>query len=433
MAAPSTVYQTYKTRRRKAGTPDVDVDLYIAKFLQNTTPKSGDNWGDGYFNSTDTEAQKIAKIKDIFKIDGWVQVAKGTATTPEMGFIGYCNSRISGNGLYHKTERFSGVRVLTTAQASAELLNDAGLNAKGRVTSSASTGSRATADLLNNGFKITASFRSAFYNATTGYGIKWRLYLSNDTYNYKSIGTIAPKVKESKTAFSVDVDPIDNLYIEAPNTYEVMAYITNEEGTIDLHLDNVVVNPAERAFYWGNDIYGAWLYGSSDTYLQTRRKMLGSTLYEELVPTPTPVDAGYYVDKIYSESSLGNGYYYVVCNSSGVVTLEGIFSGQLRTTYGHCGYGTTLALALAAADSDADIDISGVHWQSPPYSAYLYSIAYDPNDNKWYNGEAGTTQAINGFYVRGENEFKYYWWQISSGVRVNEGSYGAAQDYEINI
>ena len=96
MAAPSSVYQTYKTRRRKAGTPVVDVDLYIAKFLQNTTPPSGDDWGDGYFNSTDTEAQKIAKIKDIFKIDGWVQVAKGTATTPEMGFIGYCNSRNSG-------------------------------------------------------------------------------------------------------------------------------------------------------------------------------------------------------------------------------------------------------------------------------------------------------------------------------------------------
>jgi hypothetical protein len=287
-------------------------------------------------------------------------------------------------------------------------------------------------DLANNGFKITLDYQSSFYNATTAYGIQWRK--QGDTpYNSITIGTIAPKVKESKTAFSVDVDPIDNLYIEAPNTYEVMAYITNDEGTIDLHLDNVVVSPAERALYWGNDIYGAWLYGSSDTYLQTRRKMLGSTLYEELVPTPTPVDAGYYVDKVYSETSLGNGYYYVVCNSSGVVTLEGIFSGQLRTTYGHCGYGTTLALALAAADSDADIDISGVHWQSPPYSAYLYSIAYDPNDNKWYNGEAGTTQAIDGFYVRGENEFKYYWWQISSGVRVNEGSYGAAEDYEINI
>ena len=73
MSAPNTVYQAYKTRRRKAGTPDVDIDLYIAKFLQNTTAQTGDNWGDGYFNSTDTEAQKIAKIKDIFKIDGWNQ------------------------------------------------------------------------------------------------------------------------------------------------------------------------------------------------------------------------------------------------------------------------------------------------------------------------------------------------------------------------
>ena len=173
MAAPSSVYQTYKTRRRKAGTPVVDVDLYVAKFLQNTTPPSGDNWGDGYFNSTDTEAQKIAKIKDIFKIDGWVQVAKGTATTPEMGFIGYCNSRSSGNGLYHKTERFSGVRVPTTAQASAELLNDAGLNRKPELEIS-----QPLPDIepkFANWINLTLAGRSAFYTNTEDTGISYKI------------------------------------------------------------------------------------------------------------------------------------------------------------------------------------------------------------------------------------------------------------------
>ena len=436
MAAPTTAYITEKGRSGladSASSMTAVKDVSLAKYIQNTTPTTGEAWGDGYFNASDSLSESDAKIRDIFKLDGFAVMVKGGG---EKTFVGFCYSRTSSNGLYHKTERFSGAKVPISTNLEAELLIDGGLNRKPEVNSTATTGNRATADLLNNGFKITAKFRSAFYNATTAHGLKWRLYLSSDPYNSVSIGTI-PEGKESSpttySAYSVDVDPIDNLYIEAPNTYEVRAYITNEEGTTELHLDNVVVSPAERTFYFGNDIYGAWLYGSSDTYLQTRRKMLGSILYEELVPTPTPVDAGYYVDKVYSETSLGNGYYYVVCNSSGVVTLEGIFSGQLRTTYGHCGYGTTLALALAAADSDADIDISGVHWQSPPYSAYLYSIAYDPNDSKWYNGEAGTIQATDGFYVRGENEFKYYWWQISSGVRVDEGSYGAAEDYEINI
>lgn len=435
MAAPTTSYKTQKLiipKGNSTGGVAIQKDLYIAKFLENTIPTSSEIWGDGYFNSTDTEAQKVAKIKDIFKIDGFLLVAKGAVdgSASETGFIGYCNSKTTGNGAFHKTERFSGVKISTTTNTEAELLNDGSLNVKGTIV--VGNGTYITPDLANNGFTLTSTFKSSYYNITSSYGINWRKQ-GDTVYNTKILGTMDKKEKASFVTQTIDVDPSDILYVEAPNTYEVRAYITNEEGTTELHLGNVVVSPAARTFYFGNDIYGAWLYGTSDTYLQTRRKMLGSILYEELVPTPTPVDAGYYVDKVYSETSLGNGYYYVVCNSSGVVTLEGIFSGQLRTTYGHCGYGTTLALALASANSDADIDISGVHWQSPPYSAYLYSIAYDPNDSKWYNGEAGTIQATDGFYVRGENEFKYYWWQISSGVRVAEGSYGAAGDYEINI
>ena len=249
MAAPSSVYQTYKTRRRKAGTPDVDVDLYIAKFLQNTTPPSGDDWGDGYFNSTDTEAQKIAKIKDIFKIDGWNQAdyaepktgtitisgtsvtGSGTAFTTDFvvgqklgalqliddelkcvetytitaitsatamsvvagtnrsgisyalyrqGFIGYCYSRTSGNGLYHNWDnntspfvaRGSGVRVPTSAQASAELLNDGGLNRK---PDPLIVEGDAAQVWWANLYSIKFNVRSAFYDYTSKIGFEYKV------------------------------------------------------------------------------------------------------------------------------------------------------------------------------------------------------------------------------------------------------------------
>lgn len=306
MSAPSSVYQTYKTRRRKAGTPDVDVDLYIAKFLQNTTPPSGDDWGDGYFDSDDTEQDKIDKIKGIFKIDGWNQAdyaepktgtitisgtsvtGSGTAFTTDFvvgqklgalqliddelkcvetytitaitsatamsvvagtnrsgisyalyrqGFIGYCYSRTSGNGLYHKTERFSGVRVPTSAQASAELLNDGSLNLMGTCSISA-----VASDLENNAINVTGVFRSSFYNPTTAFGVKWsgiaRRHLSTGydtpTTWTRDIdkGPIAPKIKVTQTATQYQEQYLTDPYYEfiAGEEYTITPYITNEEG-----------------------------------------------------------------------------------------------------------------------------------------------------------------------------------------------------------
>ena len=395
MSAPSSVYQTYKTRRRKAGTPDVDVDLYIAKFLQNTTPPSGDDWGDGYFNSTDTEAQKIAKIKDIFKIDGWLQVAKGTATTPEMGFIGYCNSRTSGNGLYHKTERFSGVRVPTSAQASAELFNDAGLNVKGTLAINSGI-TNTESDLANNGFKITLDYRSSYYNSTTAYGVQWRK--QGDTpYNSKTIGTIAAKIKEVKTAFSVDVDPTDTLFVEAPYTYEVNAFITNEEGTILGALNNVTIVPITLSLYYGTTRENAYNNGTAVNYYKSRRIDEGATLYDNLAATD-PVAAGFYMDK-----SGTAPYFYYECNASGVVIGIGEYNPSAsRVLYVPSGLGSTEANAITDANSTSWV---------PKYTIYL------DNDGYWYANSTGTTLATDGYYIVGDSELSYELIHLVSGLQ----------------
>ena len=50
---------------------------FFTKRIDRFTECAPDDWGDGYFNSTDTEAEKLDKIKGIFKIDGLCLVAKG--------------------------------------------------------------------------------------------------------------------------------------------------------------------------------------------------------------------------------------------------------------------------------------------------------------------------------------------------------------------
>ena len=223
MAAPSTVYKDYMTRRRKGGSPNVDIDLYVAKFLQNTTAQTGDDWGDGYFNAADIPPTAAdwsaanAKIKSIFKVDGFLCVPKGTT---ENGFIGFCYSRTSGNGLYHKTERFSGVRVPTTVNASAELLNDGGLNRKADIEI-------VTADPhWANWINLDIALRSAYYTSTTDYGYSWKIGAGSYTDVSTSTGSLAPKLPRAERVRGIFITGLD--YLE---TIYFKPWTTNEEGT----------------------------------------------------------------------------------------------------------------------------------------------------------------------------------------------------------
>ena len=224
MAAPSTVYKDYMTRRRKGGTTPVDIDLYIAKFLQNTTPPSGDNWGDGYFNAADIPPTAAdwsaanAKIKSIFKVDGFLCVPKGTT---ENGFIGFCYSRTSGNGLYHKTERFSGVRVPTTVNASAELLNDGGLNRK---PVSDVVQDHANQVWWANMYSVRILARSAFYASTTRVGYDFKINSGAWTRGLTQIISLAPKT------FGTYEVRLQDFGASQGDTIYLRAFATNEEG-----------------------------------------------------------------------------------------------------------------------------------------------------------------------------------------------------------
>lgn len=224
MAAPSTVYKDYMTRRRKGGTTPVDIDLYIAKFLQNTTAQSGDTWGDGYFNAADIPPTAAdwsaanAKIKSIFKVDGFLCVPKGTT---ENGFIGFCYSRTSGNGLYHKTERFSGVRVPTTAHADAELLNDGGLNRK---PVSDVVQDHANQVWWANMYSVRILARSAFYANTTRVGYDFKINSGAWTRGLTQLISLAPKTFGTYEVRQQDFGASQG------DTIYLRAFATNEEG-----------------------------------------------------------------------------------------------------------------------------------------------------------------------------------------------------------
>lgn len=231
MAAPTTSYKSEKLpviKGNSSGGIATQNDIYIAKFLQNTTPPSGDDWGDGYFNSTDTEAQKLAKIKNIFKIDGLCLVAKGAAdgSAAETGFVGYCNSRNSGNGLYHKTERFSGLKIPIGASgggaaSTGELLNDAGLNTKPycRIVQG-----DANQVWWANLYSVKMNLRSAYYFATTKHGFEYKI----NSGDWKT-GLIHTTTTGVKTADTFEFRKNDSLANQGDTIY-LRAIAFNDEG-----------------------------------------------------------------------------------------------------------------------------------------------------------------------------------------------------------
>jgi hypothetical protein len=396
MSAPETAYHTEKAN---FDTTTTEVDVYIAKFLENTTPPTGDDWGDGYFNSTDDDATRKSKILSIFKLDG---LFRGKTTLKE-GFIGYVkiSPTPSDNSTYHASGRFSG-RKLTdqTTGYTYELLNDGGLNTKPFLT--VNTGIDNTkSDLANNGFKITLDYRSAYHIDTSSYGIRWRKQ-GDTTYNTVDLavvlGIIGKKIKVSLTDYVIDVDPLDILYVEAPYTYEILAFITNTEGTKEFQMNNVTIIPIELSLAFGTTPENAYLYGTTTSYYMSRRIAEGATLYSNSIAT-IPVVAGFYMDK-----SGTAPYLYYECDSNGVILGFAEYNPLVqRVLYEPSGWGSTEVNAISDANSTSWI---------PKYTIY-----FDPNDNLWYADNMGITLANDGYWLVGDSEFSYESIYLINGVQ----------------
>lgn len=386
MAAPSSVYKDFKLV--DITTVD-DRELYVAAYFQNSTPTTGSEWGTGYFNASDipvgsddrTTANE--KIKSIFKLDAIYPVASGSTTTGA-GFIGAISCDAAGNLLgtnaqYHSGSRYSGLIYQSGSAARYRLLNDGGLNRRGEVI--INTGINNTeSDTANNGFKITLTYKSSFYNYTDSYGVKWRKQ-GDTVYIPHHLGELKRKGTEVKVGFSVDVDPTDTLQIISGNWYEILAYILNEEGEIVGQMNNILALAIPMTLYKAlvrtpEAFQGAM--GYPYTYYRDRRLLEGSTFYNYSDSTG-PSETGYYI-----HTRTGNVYHYHYVEN-------GLYQGDsylsVRSSQEYYGYAATYLEAVQDAVSKG--------WELEPGRA----IYYDETGEKYYTGQESGTYSLDGYYI----------------------------------
>lgn len=452
MAAPTTSYKTEKLpviKGNSSGGIATQNDIYIAKFLQNTTPPTGDDWGDGYFNSTDTEAEKLDKIKGIFKIDGLVLVAKGAAdgSAAETGFIGYCNSRTSGNGLYHNWDnntspfvaRGSGLKIPIGAAgggaaSTGELLNDAGLNTKPiippPVASPSAKGS--AVQTPNNAFLGTFDIRSAFY-LSTEWGIKIKSLGCQNTgnpahnvdsaYHSKIVGTIGLGMNGSKTVYNdTDIvvdDPsiIGNYLLYAPNYYEIWVWATNDEGTREVQLSTFLAVPYSLSLKYSPTSFEAAANTlTSGTYYKNSAAIGYYTYLFNDQAAGTPSDGGFYVEP-YS----GSQYTYALrTTSTGQIDLETIYDWSIqRTKWDYYGF--------AASNVQSSTQLNAAYNQAVAGSWIDIGDIFYATTDEFYAYSTGTAYAPNGYYMIGmgiNNDLATaVWFRLLDGVVVESDNY----------
>ena len=315
-----------------------------------------------------------ATVKSLFYLD---KVLRDSTLSPN-GFIGIVTTA-------SKIAMHNSSRLFAMKDGAGYYCLDAGLNTKGELILGG--GTYITSDLSNNGFKLTATYKSSYFNNTTSYGINWRKQ-GTSTYTTKSLGTINSETSVSLSTQIIDVDGSDTLFVEAPYTYEVQAFITNSEGTTLQQLLNVTMSPLATSYAFGTTTENAYLYGNSTTYYRSRRQLEGGTLYSNSSGT-IPVAAGFYMDKTGSAP-----YFYVQCNSSGqIIGFSEYNPAASRVAYWPSGFGGTLAEAL--------IDANSKGWNSS------YTIYLDLGDSKYYSGTTGDTYVANGYWVIGDNDQNY--------------------------
>lgn len=400
--APTSAYQTNKAKAVLATGAETFTDyreLLLAKFLQNTTPVSDWKDGDGYFNSTDTEAEKIAKIKDIFKIDGWKRfdspqlktgtitisgtscTGSGTSFTTDFvvgrrigavidnicvetyivtaitsntamsvvagtnrtgvayaqmieGFVGYCTSKTSGNGLYHNWSnntspfiaRGSGVKLDTTT-ISAELLNDAGLNRKGDCDL------ETIYAIWCNYIRLGTIYESSYYNSTEQYGV----IINSTTFNKGTIG-----VKESMTSPTIFLPN----GIAQGDTVTIQTFITNSEGTYTVTdtataLEKIWAASGAGAGVGGGTVYKLTnandpitddkIYNSNAFFMRlTEFKYLNDLPVQGQIPEEDCY--GYKDDKLHLTPNLVESGYYYIWNYQGSDTSVPIYGNYQGTS-----------------------------------------------------------------------------------------------------
>lgn len=223
----------------KAKKGAISRDINIGKFLTS------------YFELTDTDQEKVNKIKKLFKIDGLLRIVGS-----ENGFVGYINWQGTNGKFHNQTTRDSGVKISTNG-LNFNLLNDSGLNCKGdceiigivNTNSTSSSDDPALYPPSINSCKAYIKYSSSVYNPT----LACKLKVNNHTEQTLS------SVPALKNELVIDTGNLSSLYsFESGIHTRFTPSIINEEGTLIGGFVDVALNPAQYSLKYGTTIENAF-------------------------------------------------------------------------------------------------------------------------------------------------------------------------------
>lgn len=360
MAAPKSAYGEYNVwiKGKKSDGSPIERESGVAKFFKTTASNRG------YFVDSDIvgddQSLAVAKVKALFKLDRLASIKADGIT----GFIGQirCNSDgtpIGINAGYHKDysatvgNRYSGVIDTVKDEVGGvkyyHYLNDGGLNRRGDLSINTLIDT-AKPYTEGNGFKITATYNSSFYNYTEEHGILWRKQGEPTYIKAPTFGPIGAGKSSIKVDYIADVDPMDlDHIIIAGNYYEILAYIQNSEGTIVGDLNTVLANAILMQLNYAAVLTPqAILYATPVNVYRDRRHLAEGTYF---YTKPNPV-----VGQINPDDLADTGYY--IYDTQGSVRyyhhiIDGVYQGSgsyaVPSYQSYFGRGSTYEMALQDA------------------------------------------------------------------------------------
>lgn len=277
--------------------------LPVAKLLHNSTTVNGtippdwlDIWGDGYFNSGDSDALKLAKIKSIFRLDFLFRNNEG--------FIG----AVATNGTninFHSNTRFSRYR-LQKDGITYIILNDGGLNTLGYsdvATVLSNDAPNKDANPSNypprlNNTVVFALAKSAYYVASSA--IKVQMQDKDNPaliYDVHSLTNVGEKVLSN-----IKTDIISQ--INKVGTHYFRTSITNAEGTWLSDWVGVDIKNAIFTFRYNSNYASLASIGTQLTRYSNTRELLDA---QNNGSEATQL----FIDEVEPFTHTANGYYFL--------------------------------------------------------------------------------------------------------------------------
>lgn len=362
MSATSSSYDSRLFKRKTSPAESFQVAKLLTGYIDYSTAK------------TLFHLDKILPMKDI--------------STSELLFIGLVFPGGS-NEAFHATAR----RGNTKIQGHYAML-DAGLNCKPERPAFFTTGGISTSiNVLNNSVSLYATFKSAFYDATSA---QMTIADSSNLNVYESseLGSCAER---ETLALSGVMLLIESLIFTVGKQYALTLKAENSEGSIN-SISALLLSPAPAAvnFRFGYSLDAAIASQSASTvYISRTLKNVTSSsgllLFANLQAS-SYAQTGYYVSVEANE--LGRYPFYRVTTSSGQVTEVGEIVSRHADEY---YYFSSVSKADALSHSPQSILLYYTIMQTP--------VGSDFEQRRYYQGTfADSSLAAQGYYVKADRQ-----------------------------